>query len=202
MCPPAGRFDGSDGSRFGARASLWVHQLESDSEPLPAVTGTSPGPARVLDVDRNSLIYIGGLGAHGEVSLAEGHLCVCVQVMSVCVCGQSPSALRSSTFQGCLGEASWNERNVGLWNYNSREGECGGCFSRYKSTVTGLRPRGHNHPSVSVSPQTEETSFHFDGSGFSLVQKSLRATSTSIVLLFKTLSPGGLLLYLASNNTV
>lgn len=58
------------------------------------------------------------------------------------------------------------------------------------------------HPSVSLSPQTEETSFHFDGSGFSLVQKSLRATSTSIVLLFKTLSPGGLLLYLASNNTV
>lgn len=52
------------------------------------------------------------------------------------------------------------------------------------------------------SPQVEETSFHFDGSGFSLVQKSLRATSTSVVLLFKTLSPGGLLLYLASNNTV
>ncbi|KAM7389954.1 hypothetical protein PAMA_008234 [Pampus argenteus] len=50
-------------------------------------------------------------------------------------------------------------------------------------------------------PQTEETSFHFDGSGFSLVQKSLRATSTSVVLLFKTLSPSGLLLYLSSNNT-
>ncbi|KAF3848325.1 hypothetical protein F7725_014822 [Dissostichus mawsoni] len=82
--------------------------------------------------------------------------------------------------QGCVGEASLNERNIGLWNYERREGECGGCFS---------------------SPQTEETSFHFDGSGFSLVQKSLRATSTSIVLLFKTLSPGGLLLYLASNNT-
>lgn len=53
-----------------------------------------------------------------------------------------------------------------------------------------------------LSPQVEGTSFHFDGSGFSLVQKSLRATSTSVVLLFKTLSPGGLLLYLASNNTV
>uniref|UniRef100_A0A8D3CIM4 Laminin, alpha 1 n=1 Tax=Scophthalmus maximus TaxID=52904 RepID=A0A8D3CIM4_SCOMX len=92
----------------------------------------------------------------------------------------SPAALRSYTFQGCLGEVLLNERNIGLWNYDSREGECGGCFS---------------------SPQAEETSFHFDGSGFSLVQKSLRATSTSIVLLFKTLSPGGLLLYLASNNT-
>ncbi|XP_056290186.1 laminin subunit alpha-1-like isoform X2 [Pseudoliparis swirei] len=84
------------------------------------------------------------------------------------------------SLQGCVGEVSLNERNVGLWSYESREGQCGGCFS---------------------SPQAEETSFHFDGSGFSLVQKSLRATSTSIVLLFKTLSPGGLLLYLASNNT-
>uniref|UniRef100_A0A671TW87 Laminin, alpha 1 n=1 Tax=Sparus aurata TaxID=8175 RepID=A0A671TW87_SPAAU len=141
-------------TRFGAHGSLSVHQLESETAQLPAVTATSPGQSRVLDIDRNSVIHIGGLGSH--------------------------TSLRSSTFQGCLGEASLNERNIGLWNYDSREGECGGCFS---------------------SPQAEETSFHFDGSGFSLVQKSLRATSTSIVLLFKTLSPGGLLLYLASNNT-
>ncbi|XP_054478572.1 laminin subunit alpha-1 [Anoplopoma fimbria] len=145
-------------TRFGAHASLSVHQLDSETAPLPAVTATSPGPSRVLDIDRNTVIHIGGLGSHT----------------------QSPAALRSSTFKGCVGEASLNERNIGLWSYDSREGECGGCFS---------------------SPQAEETSFHFDGSGFSLVQKSLRATSTSIVLLFKTLSPGGLLLYLASNNT-
>lgn len=56
--------------------------------------------------------------------------------------------------------------------------------------------------SVLLSPQVEETSFHFDGSGYSVVQKSLRATSTFIVLQFKTLSPVGLLLHLASNNTV
>ncbi|XP_042350009.1 laminin subunit alpha-1-like [Plectropomus leopardus] len=145
-------------TRFGAHSSLSVHQLDSDSAPLPAVTATSPGPSRILDIDRNTLIHLGGLSSHT----------------------QAPAALRSSSFQGCLGEATLNERNIGLWNYDSREGECGGCFS---------------------SPQAEETSFHFDGSGFSLVQKSLRATSTSIVLLFKTLSPGGLLLYLASNNT-
>ncbi|XP_029979690.1 laminin subunit alpha-1 [Sphaeramia orbicularis] len=145
-------------TRFGSHASLSVHQLESNSPPLPTVTTTSPGSARVLDIDNNTVIHIGGLGANT----------------------QRPSALRSTTFQGCVGEASLNERNMGLWNYVSREGECGGCFS---------------------SPQAEETSFHFDGSGFSLVQKPLRATSTSIVLLFKTLSPSGLLLYLASNNT-
>ncbi|XP_054863033.1 laminin subunit alpha-1 isoform X2 [Amphiprion ocellaris] len=145
-------------TRFGARAALSVHQLDSESPPLPTVTATSPGSSRVLDIDRNTVIHVGGLGAHT----------------------QSPAALRSSSFQGCLGEAALNENNIGLWNYDSREGQCGGCFS---------------------SPQAEETSFHFDGSGFSLVHKSLRATSTSIVLLFKALSPGGLLLYLASNNT-
>ncbi|KAM3860333.1 laminin subunit alpha-1 [Diretmus argenteus] len=145
-------------TRFGVHGSLSVHQLESESGPSPAVTAASPGRARVLDIDHNTVIYIGGLGAHTE----------------------KPSALGVSSFQGCLGEASLNERNIGLWNYQRREGDCRGCFS---------------------SPQAEETSFHFDGSGFSLVQKSLRSTSTSIVLLFKTLSPGGLLLYLASNNT-
>ncbi|XP_070709007.1 laminin subunit alpha-1 [Pempheris klunzingeri] len=143
-------------TRFGSLASLSVHQLESVAAPLPAVTATSLGPSRVLDIDKNTLIHIGGLRSDTQVDLD------------------------SSSFQGCLGEVSLNEKNIGLWNYDSREGECGGCFS---------------------SPQAEETSFHFDGSGFSLVQKSLRATSTSIVLLFKTLSPGGLLLYLASNNT-
>ncbi|XP_029935743.1 laminin subunit alpha-1 [Myripristis murdjan] len=145
-------------TRFGAHGSLSVHQLESEAAPLPAVTAASPGRARILDIDNNTVLYIGGLGTHT----------------------QRPAALSVFSFQGCLGEAMLNERNIGLWNYRSREGECRGCFS---------------------SPQAEETSFHFDGSGFSLVQKSLRSTSTSIVLLFKTLSPGGLLLYLASNNT-
>ncbi|TDG95841.1 hypothetical protein EPR50_G00244710 [Perca flavescens] len=146
-------------TRFGAHVSLSVHQLEAEAVPLPAVTTTSPGPARVLDVDENSVIHVGGLGPETRRPAPLGAVV---------------------SFQGCLGGASLNEKNIGLWNYERRTGAVGGCFS---------------------SPQAEETSFHFDGSGFSLVQKSLRATSTSIVLLFKTLSPGGLLLYLASNNT-
>ncbi|XP_041824167.1 laminin subunit alpha-1 [Melanotaenia boesemani] len=145
-------------TRFGAHGTLSVHQLDSEMAPLPTVTGSSPGSSRVLDIDRNTVIHIGGVGAQIQL----------------------PTELRSTFFQGCLGEASLNERNIGLWNYDSREGRCGGCFS---------------------SPQAEETAFYFDGSGYSLVQKSLRATTTSVVLLFKTLSPGGLLLYLASNNT-
>ncbi|XP_061568927.1 laminin subunit alpha-1 [Cololabis saira] len=145
-------------TRFGARGALSVHQLDSQSTLLPMVTSTSPGSSRILDLDERTMIHIGGVAARS----------------------QSSAVLKSSSFSGCLGEALLNERNIGLWNYHSRRGSCGGCFS---------------------SPQVEETSFHFDGSGFSLVQKSLRATSTSIVLQFKTLSPGGLLLYLASNNT-
>ncbi|KAM9775357.1 laminin subunit alpha-1 isoform 2-T2 [Syngnathus typhle] len=143
-------------TRLGSRGFLSVHQLEA--APSQTVTAASPGRARILHIDNATVVHIGGL-ANGT---------------------RRPAALQWTTFRGCVGEASLDEKNVGLWNYIGQQGRCGGCFS---------------------SPQAEETAFHFDGSGFSLVQKSLRATSTSIVLLFKTLSPGGLLLYLASNNT-
>uniref|UniRef100_A0A8C5AUH5 Laminin subunit alpha 1 n=1 Tax=Gadus morhua TaxID=8049 RepID=A0A8C5AUH5_GADMO len=145
-------------TRFGLHGSLSVQQLESGSAPLPPATAQSPGLAQILDVDNNTVIHIGGMGQHTQV----------------------PSALRASTFRGCMGDASLNEKNIGLWNYVRREGRCRGCFT---------------------SPQSEETSFLFDGSGFSVVQKALRSISTSIVLLFKSLSPNGLLLYLASNAT-
>uniref|UniRef100_A0A673Z2H1 Laminin, alpha 1 n=1 Tax=Salmo trutta TaxID=8032 RepID=A0A673Z2H1_SALTR len=143
-------------TRFGKHGTLSVHQLESD--PLPAVKTTSPRSATVLDVNKFTLIFVGGLG--GQI--------------------KKSSAVKMTQFKGCMGEASLNEKNIGLWNYAEREGQCRGCF---------------------MSPQTEETSFHFDGSGYSVVEKPLRSTSTSIVLLFKTLSPNGLLLYLASNGT-
>ena len=52
------------------------------------------------------------------------------------------------------------------------------------------------------SPQNEDSSFHFDGSGYSVVEKTLRVTVTQIIMLFSTFSPNGLLLYLASNGTV
>uniref|UniRef100_A0A4W5QL40 Laminin, alpha 1 n=1 Tax=Hucho hucho TaxID=62062 RepID=A0A4W5QL40_9TELE len=115
------------------------------------------GSATILEVNKSTLIFVGGLGG---------------QIKS--------SVVKMTQFKGCMGEASLNEKNIGLWNYAEREGQCRGCF---------------------MSPQTEETSFHFDGSGYSVVEKPLRSTSTSIVMLFKTLSPNGLLLYLASNGT-
>uniref|UniRef100_A0A3P8YRH4 Laminin, alpha 1 n=1 Tax=Esox lucius TaxID=8010 RepID=A0A3P8YRH4_ESOLU len=143
-------------TRFGRHGSLSVHQLES--EPLPAVTASSPGSATLMDINKSTLVFVGGLG--GQI--------------------KKSAAVKTAQFRGCMGEASLNEKNIGLWNYAEREGRCRGCF---------------------MSPQAEETSFHFDGSGYSVVEKPLRSTSTSIVMLFKTLSPNGLLLYLASNGT-
>ncbi|XP_072536108.1 laminin subunit alpha-1 [Salminus brasiliensis] len=143
-------------TRFGKHGSLTVQQL--DSEPMPPVKTTAPGSSTVMDINKSTWVFVGGLS--GQV--------------------KKSSAVKMTHFKGCMGEASLNERNIGLWNYAEREGGCGGCFK---------------------SPQLEETSFYFDGSGYSVVEKSLRSISTSIVMFFKTLSPNGLLLYLASNGT-
>uniref|UniRef100_A0A8D1SQ27 Basement membrane-specific heparan sulfate proteoglycan core protein n=1 Tax=Sus scrofa TaxID=9823 RepID=A0A8D1SQ27_PIG len=89
-------------------------------------------------------------------------------------------AVKVTHFKGCMGEAFLNGQSIGLWNYMEREGKCHGCFG---------------------SPQNEDASFHFDGSGYSVVEKTLRATVTQIIMLFSTFSPNGLLLYLASNGT-
>uniref|UniRef100_A0A4W5QWE0 Laminin, alpha 1 n=1 Tax=Hucho hucho TaxID=62062 RepID=A0A4W5QWE0_9TELE len=154
-------------TRFGRHGTLSVHQLES--EPLPAVKTTSPGSATILEVNKSTLIFVGGLGVESTSFMMFPPLikqCNLKQLIQSLLCLQS--------------SASLNEKNIGLWNYAEREGQCRGCF---------------------MSPQTEETSFHFDGSGYSVVEKPLRSTSTSIVMLFKTLSPNGLLLYLASNGT-
>ncbi|XP_062847310.1 laminin subunit alpha-1 [Trichomycterus rosablanca] len=143
-------------TRFGRHGTLTVQQL--DSEPMPPVKATAPGSSTVMDVGKSTWVFVGGLS--GQVK-------------------KSP-AVTITHFKGCMGEASLNEKNIGLWNYAEREGNCRGCFMR---------------------PQAEDTSFYFDGSGYSVVEKSLRSTSTGIVMFFKTLSPNGLLLYLASNGT-
>uniref|UniRef100_A0A8C3DG64 Laminin subunit alpha-1 n=1 Tax=Corvus moneduloides TaxID=1196302 RepID=A0A8C3DG64_CORMO len=134
-----------------------IEEVNSDQKPSPK-SGTSPGTASVLDVNKSTLMFVGGLG--GQIK-------------------KSP-AVKVTHFKGCLGEASLNGKSVGLWNYIEREGKCNGCFG---------------------SPQDEDTSFHFDGSGYSVVQKALRSTVTQIIIFFSTFSPNGLLLYLASNGT-
>ncbi|XP_052049480.1 laminin subunit alpha-1 [Apodemus sylvaticus] len=89
-------------------------------------------------------------------------------------------AVKVTHFKGCMGEAFLNGKSIGLWNYIEREGKCNGCFG---------------------SSQNEDSSFHFDGSGYAVVEKTLRPTVTQILILFSTFSPNGLLFYLASNGT-
>ncbi|XP_041500327.1 laminin subunit alpha-1-like [Microtus oregoni] len=89
-------------------------------------------------------------------------------------------AVKVTHFKGCMGEAFLNGKSIGLWNYIEREGKCNGCFG---------------------SSQNEDSSFHFDGSGYAVVEKTLRTTVTQILVLFSTFSPNGLLFYLASNGT-
>ncbi|XP_067834515.1 laminin subunit alpha-1 isoform X2 [Heptranchias perlo] len=90
------------------------------------------------------------------------------------------SAVKVTHFRGCMGEAFLDGKSIGLWNYREREGNCNGCFAR---------------------SQNEDIAFHFDGSGYSAVEKTLRSTATQLVMHFSTFAPNGLLLYLASNGT-
>ncbi|XP_061212315.1 laminin subunit alpha-1 isoform X2 [Neopsephotus bourkii] len=144
-------------TRFGKTGTLSIEEMNSNQKPS-SKSATSPGTASVLDVNKSTLMFIGGLG--GQIK-------------------KSP-AVKVTHFKGCMGEASLNGKSIGLWNYMEKEGKCNGCFG---------------------SPQDEDTSFHFDGSGYSVVEKSLRSTVTQIIIFFSTFSPNGLLLYLASNGT-
>uniref|UniRef100_A0A8C3QB86 Laminin subunit alpha-1 n=1 Tax=Geospiza parvula TaxID=87175 RepID=A0A8C3QB86_GEOPR len=144
-------------TRFGKTGTLSIEEMNSNQKPSPK-SGTSLGTASILDVNKSTVMFIGGLG--GQIK-------------------KSP-AVKVTHFKGCLGEASLNGKSIGLWNYIEREGKCNGCFG---------------------SPQDEDTSFHFDGSGYSVVEKALRSTVTQILISFSTFSPNGLLLYLASNGT-
>uniref|UniRef100_A0A8B9DL87 Laminin subunit alpha-1 n=1 Tax=Anser cygnoides TaxID=8845 RepID=A0A8B9DL87_ANSCY len=144
-------------TRFGKTGALSIEEVNSNQK-SSSKSATSPGTASILDVNKSTLMFIGGLG--GQIK-------------------KSP-AVKVTHFKGCMGEASLNGKSIGLWNYMEREGKCNGCFG---------------------SPQDEDTSFHFDGSGYSVVEKALRSTVTQIIIFFSTFSPNGLLLYLTSNGT-
>ncbi|KAI6075043.1 Laminin subunit alpha-1 [Aix galericulata] len=144
-------------TRFGKTGTLSIEEMNSNQK-SSSKSATSPGTASILDVNKSTLMFIGGLG--GQIK-------------------KSP-AVKVTHFKGCMGEASLNGKSIGLWNYMEREGTCNGCFG---------------------SPQDEDTSFHFDGSGYSVVEKALRSTVTQIIIFFSTFSPNGLLLYLTSNGT-
>lgn len=58
-----------------------------------------------------------------------GYIFIQLTFCSILFLQKSP-AVKMTHFTGCMGEASLNEKSVGLWNYAEREGSCGGCFIR------------------------------------------------------------------------
>ncbi|XP_069476798.1 laminin subunit alpha-1 isoform X2 [Ambystoma mexicanum] len=145
-------------TRFGKTGTLSVNEIKSTQKPL-VKTATATGTSTILDVDKSTLMFVGGLG--GQIK-------------------KSP-AVKVTHFRGCVEDVSLNGKPIGLWNYIEREGKCGGC-----------------HES---SSEKRDTSFQFDGSGYSIVEKTLRPETTYIEMHFSTLSQNGLLLYLASDGT-
>ncbi|XP_072008302.1 laminin subunit alpha-1 [Engystomops pustulosus] len=144
-------------TRFGRSGTISVEEVTSSQKTSPK-TMSSPGTSSILHVDNSTLMFVGGIGSGIQKS----------------------SAVQTSDFKGCMGEAFLNGKSIGLWNYVQRQGKCAGCYG---------------------SPQDEDTSFYFDGSGYSIVEKMIRTTTTQIFIHFRTFSPNGLLLYLASNGT-
>ncbi|XP_078543662.1 laminin subunit alpha-1 [Lissotriton helveticus] len=143
-------------TRFGKTGTLSVKEVKSAHKPVTK-TATSTGTSSILDVDKSTLLFVGGLG--GQIK-------------------KSP-AVKVTHFKGCVEDVSLNGKSIGLWNYIEREGKCSGC-----------------HES---SSEKRDTSFQFDGSGYSIVEKILRPETTYIEMHFSTLSQNGLLLYLASD---
>ncbi|XP_068093303.1 laminin subunit alpha-1 [Hyperolius riggenbachi] len=144
-------------TRFGRSGTLSVEEVNGPPK-TTTKSASSSGTSAILHVDNSTLMFIGGIG--------EGL--------------QKSSAVKTTHFKGCMGEAFLNGKSIGLWNYAGRQGACAGCYG---------------------SSQDEDMSFYFDGSGYSIVERSMRPTSTQIVIHFRTFSPNGLLLYLASNGT-
>lgn len=51
--------------RFGRQGSLTVQQL--DSEPMPSVKTTAPGSSTVMEVNKSTWVFVGGLGGQLKV---------------------------------------------------------------------------------------------------------------------------------------
>lgn len=52
--------------RFGKTGTLSIEEINSDQKPSPK-SGTSPGTASILDVNKSTLMFVGGLGGQIKV---------------------------------------------------------------------------------------------------------------------------------------
>lgn len=152
-----------EASRKGLNGTISVYPLEGPMAgmmPTPA-SANSPINFTILDVDQNAYLFVGGI--FGTVKKAE--------------------VVRTSTFNGCMGETFLDGKPIGLWNYRERQGDCKGCV---------------------VSPQRSdgEGTVQLDGEGYAAVGRPTRwnPNISSVAFMFRTFSSDALLMYLATDD--
>ncbi|XP_045150594.1 laminin subunit alpha-2 isoform X3 [Echinops telfairi] len=152
-----------EASRTGRNGTISVRALDGPKASMvPSVhSSVSPPGYTILDVDANAMLFVGGLT--GKLKKAD--------------------AVRVITFNGCMGEAYFDNKPIGLWNFREKEGDCKGC---------------------TVSPQVEdrEGTIQFDGEGYALVSRPLRwfPNISTVMFKFRTFSSSALLMYLATRD--
>uniref|UniRef100_A0A8C6UKU4 Basement membrane-specific heparan sulfate proteoglycan core protein n=1 Tax=Neogobius melanostomus TaxID=47308 RepID=A0A8C6UKU4_9GOBI len=150
-----------EASRKGLTGTIAVYPLEGPNAGMMAtpVSADAPKSFTILDVDQNAYLFVGGI--IGTVKKAD--------------------AVRSSTFEGCMGETFLDGKPIGLWNYRERQGDCKGCVSSpHKSDGEGI--------------------VQLDGEGYGTVGRPTRwnPNMSSITFKFRTFSSDALLMYLAT----
>ncbi|XP_048106035.1 laminin subunit alpha-2 isoform X4 [Alosa alosa] len=152
-----------EATRSGLNGSISVHPLEGPRAGiLPTTTSAlSPQTFTILDVDQNAYLFVGGI--LGTVKKAD--------------------AVKTTTFNGCMGEVYLDKKPIGLWNYRDREGDCKGC-------------------AVSPQPADSEGTVQFDGEGYAGVSKPTRwnPNISTVMFKFRTLSSNALVMYLATKD--
>ncbi|TEA36180.1 hypothetical protein DBR06_SOUSAS7510018, partial [Sousa chinensis] len=152
-----------EASRTGRNGTISVRALDGPKASIMPSTyhSASPPGYTILDVDANAMLFVGGLT--GKLKKAD--------------------AVRVITFTGCMGEAYFDSKPIGLWNFREIEGDCKGC---------------------TVSPQVEDSegTIQFDGEGYALVSRPIRwyPNISTVMFKFRTFSSNALLMYLATRD--
>ncbi|KAJ8033997.1 Laminin subunit alpha-2 [Holothuria leucospilota] len=143
--------------RVSQTGSLLVEEADNRMGTAP-VSGAAPVGSTILDVNENSVMYIGGIPSDQMVDVVT-----------------------TQNFEGCMGEVIFDGAPIGLWNFESAEGECQGC---------------------GVSPPTfqKEKGFGFDGTGYAMIRapSSFRADVVYLAFDIRTLSQNALLFFMSS----
>ncbi|XP_043313066.1 laminin subunit alpha-2 isoform X1 [Cervus canadensis] len=152
-----------EASRTGRNGTISVRALDGPKASIMPSTyhSASPPGYTILDVDANAMLFVGGLT--GKLKKAD--------------------AVRVITFTGCMGEAYFDSKPIGLWNFREIEGDCKGC---------------------TISPQVEDSegTIQFDGEGYALVSRPIRwyPNISTVLFKFRTFSSSALLMYLATRD--